>query len=102
MNKRKLFISLPLILFLILSVHCRKNPYSVQIVTGYGKIVYLGFEGGFYGIEADDGSHYDPRNLPSNFMIDGLRVKFTVKILPGLMSFHMWGTIVEIISIKKL
>lgn len=102
MNKRKLFVTLPLILFLILSIQSCKNPYSGQIVTGFGRIVFLGFEGGFYGIKADDGSNYDPINLPHNFRIDGLRVRFAVKILPGMLSVHMWGTIVEIISIKKL
>jgi hypothetical protein len=102
LNKSKLFITLSLTLLLIFSLHSCKNPYSVQIVTGFGRIVYLGFEGGFYGIEADDGSSYDPVNLPPNFRIEGLRVKFTVKILIGMASVHMWGRLVEIISIEKL
>ncbi len=46
------------------------------IVKGTGTIVYLNFEGGFYGIIADNGEHYDPINLPSEFKKDGLRVRF--------------------------
>jgi len=77
----------------------RKNE---NIVWGTGTIVWLSFEGGFWGIIGDDGEHYDPINLDSEFRGEGLRVYFEVKILPNLVSFHMWGKIVEILKIQKL
>ncbi|MDI6889237.1 MAG: hypothetical protein QMC78_06105 [Methanocellales archaeon] len=58
-------------------------------------------EGGFYGIISDDGEHYDPLNLGPEFQEDGLRVWFKAKISENQTSVHMWGTIVEIISIEK-
>ena len=73
-----------------------------QIVVGIGTIQYNDFEGGFYGIVGDGGENYDPVNLPSDFEEDGLRVKYTLKILENQSSFHMWGIIVEIIKIEKL
>lgn len=98
MNKKRAFIFISLSLpFFLFTQNC-SNPW----ITGKGNIVFLGFEGGFYGIEADNGEHYDPTNLPANYMIDGLRVKFTVKILSDVYSVHMWGYVVEIISIKKI
>ncbi len=67
-----------------------------------GTIQYNDFEGGFYGIVGDDGEAYDPINIPTEFEEDGLRVKYTIKILEDQVGFHMWGTIVEIIEIEKL
>ena len=72
------------------------------LVHGTGTIVWLSFEGGFYGIVADDDEHYDPINLPQDFHEDGLRVWFMAKIRDDLASFHMWGRIVEILEIEKL
>ena len=67
-----------------------------------GTIVFLSFEGGFYGINGDDGRHYDPTNLPKEFQEEGMRVRFAAKELPGRASVHQWGTIVELVIIQKL
>ncbi|HUT12323.1 MAG TPA: hypothetical protein VMY42_17630 [Thermoguttaceae bacterium] len=65
-----------------------------------GKVVFNDFEGGFYGIVADDGGKYDPTNLPAEFKKAGTRVSVVARKRPGMMSFHQWGTIVEIVEIK--
>jgi hypothetical protein len=69
---------------------------------GTGTIVYLSIEGGFYGIKGDDGRSYDPVNLSNDFRKDGLRVRFEAKELKGQASFHMWGSLVQIIHIQPL
>jgi len=71
-------------------------------IIGTGTVVFLSFEGGFYGIKADDGRNYDPMNLPEDLRKDGLRVRFEAKELKDRASFHMWGTIVELVHIQKL
>jgi hypothetical protein len=63
-----------------------------------GKIVYLSFEGGFYGIIAMDGNHYDPINLPPLFKHEGIIVIFLGEIT-DLGSFHMWGKVIRILFI---
>ena len=73
-----------------------------NIVEGSGTITYINLEGGFYGIVADDGEHYVPINLPSEFKVDGLRVRFKGKIRDDLVSIYMCGTLLELIYIKKL
>jgi inhibitor of cysteine peptidase len=73
-----------------------------NVVTGTGTIVWLDLEGGFWGIIGDDGEHYDPINLDSDFQDEDLRVYFEAKIRTDLGSFHMWGKIVEILKIQKL
>jgi hypothetical protein len=71
-------------------------------IIGTGTVTFLSFEGGFYGIKADDGRNYDPTNLPEDLRKDGLRVRFEAKELRDRASFHMWGTIVELVHIQKL
>jgi hypothetical protein len=81
-----------------------KTPISQQnneqMTTG--TILHIPIEGGFYGLLADDGTKYDPTNLPEEYKQNGLRVKFQVNQKKGVASIHMWGTIVEIVKIEKL
>jgi hypothetical protein len=80
----------------------KTNTEEQDTVSGTGTIRYLYFEGGFYGIVSDDGKHYDPTNLSPEFQTDGLRVSFKIKTLENMCSFHMWGTLVIIITIEKI
>lgn len=67
-----------------------------------GTIKFLSFEGGFYGIVADNGKHYNPINLPGEYRQDGLRIAFQAVRTKGQMSIYMWGTIIKITRITKL
>lgn len=69
-------------------------------VSGFGRVVYLDFEGGFYGILGDNGTCYDPVNLPGEYQVDGLRISFNATVLPEQASFHQWGTVVTIDDIS--
>jgi hypothetical protein len=66
-----------------------------------GTVTYLRFEGGFFGIIGDDGKDYDPMDMPQEFKVDGLRVQFTANYT-DLLSYHMWGYIIKLITIEKL
>ncbi len=77
-----------------------KGEREEQMLSG--TVRYLEIEGGFYGLVADDGTKYDPINLPAEYKKDGLRVKFAVLEKKGVMSFHMWGKIVEVVKIQKI
>ncbi|MFW9819874.1 MAG: hypothetical protein ACFFE5_09710 [Candidatus Thorarchaeota archaeon] len=77
----------------------RPLEYHIQgFILCTGKIVYLSFEGGFYGIITLDGNHYDPINLPPLFEYDGIIVVFLAEIT-DLYSFHMWGKVIRILFI---
>jgi hypothetical protein len=69
---------------------------SFEIV---GTVTYKNIEGGFYAIDGDDGSKYDPVNLPESFRKDGLKVKVTARLKTDAMSFHMYGSIIDIVNI---
>ncbi len=78
------------------------NNSGNELIYGTGTIIYLKIEGGLYGILSDDANHYDPINLPIKYQKDGLRIRFIAKERNDLLSFHMWGKIVELISIHPL
>jgi len=96
----RLFVGTALIALALLSQSCSTDSGDNFSVTG--TIVFLSFEGGFYGIKGDDGRSYDPINLPVEFRKEGMRVRFEAKELRDRASFHMWGTIVELVHIEKL
>jgi len=74
---------------------------SQDIVVGVGTIVFSQLEGGFFAIVSNDGVTYAPRSWPDGFMVDGLRVFFTLRVIPDAFSIG-GGTVVEIVDIRKL
>lgn len=96
----RLFVSTALIVLALLCQSCSTDSGDTFSVTG--TVMFLSFEGGFYGIKGDDGRNYDPINLPVDLRKDGLRVRFEAKELRDRASFHMWGVIVEIVHIQAL
>jgi len=77
-------------------------PLPPIIWSGTGEIKYLDFEGGFYGIVSNDGEHYNPINLPSEYNEDGLQVNFKFIVLENQINYHMWGTPIKIIEISAI
>jgi len=70
-------------------------------VSATGTVRFYALEGGFWAIQGDDGTTYDPSaGLAPAFQTDGLRVSFTGKLRPDLIGIHMVGVIVEIIQIS--
>ncbi len=64
-----------------------------------GTIVHMNIEGGFFAIDGDDGSKYDPVSLPESFRKNGLKVKVTARLRKDAISFHMYGAIIEVVNI---
>jgi hypothetical protein len=72
----------------------------IEYVSDTGTVVFLSLEGGFYGIVDDHDRHWDPSNLPEQFKVDSLRVRFE-GIVTDRPTFHMWGRTVELTSVKR-
>jgi len=110
MRRKKAFFLLFLSLFQFFFFHSCTSTINKKsgeiigrggIIKGVGTIIFLDLEGGFYGIITHD-NHYVPINLPPEFEMDGLRVKFEAKIRKDLVSIHMWGILIELTYIDKI
>ncbi len=64
-----------------------------------GTVIYEPMEGGFYAIRGDDGRAYDPVNLPEAFRREGLKVRIGARLHEGMASVHMYGVLIEVVSI---
>ncbi|MBE0596158.1 MAG: hypothetical protein IH614_02700 [Desulfuromonadales bacterium] len=72
-----------------------------HLISFAGTVTYIPLEGGFFGLVAEDGSRYDPLQLPEAFRHDGLAVQVTARRLEGMVGFHMWGQKIEIVDILR-
>lgn len=78
------------------------TPGDPALITKSGTVRHLDLEGGFWGLVADDSTHYDPGTLDPRFQVDGLRVRFDARANEGQMSTRQWGKLVTIVRIDKL
>ncbi|WMW24987.1 protease inhibitor I42 family protein [Methanolobus sediminis] len=72
------------------------------LITDTGTVTYNNLEGGFFGIVGADDTKYDPTNLPEEFRTDGTEIRFTAYPRDDMMSFHMWGQIIELRTISPM
>jgi hypothetical protein len=73
-----------------------------NIVRVTGTVIYLPFEGGFWGILGDDGGKYLPRDLPQELQRVGLRAEFELEILEDWGSVHGWGIVVNVLHYSEI
>lgn len=66
-----------------------------------GKVVFLSFEGGAYGIIDQNGKKYLPINMPNQLKKDGANVVCSVRPA-DVESIIMWGDPVYIYSFETL
>jgi hypothetical protein len=74
-------------------------------ISGTGTLKHMQFEGGFWGIIADDGKTYDISSacnyFSEDFHIDGLRVGF-MGYVTNAGSYHMWGRVLILVDIWRI
>jgi hypothetical protein len=66
-----------------------------------GVIRHLDLEGGVFTIQADDGTTYNPINLPAEFHKDGLAVEAEARRRDDMAGIHQVGPLVEIERIRS-
>ncbi len=74
---------------------------GADVVQITGRIKHFSYEGGFYGIDGDDGTAYKPMRLDLSFQVEGLRVKAKARLIEVELLTHGWGTPIDIIEIKR-
>lgn len=63
-----------------------------------GTVHYQELGTGFWGIVGDDGSKWQPSNLPSALQKEGMKVTIKAKEQKGAVSIFMWGTNIKIMD----
>lgn len=53
-------------------------------------------------IETADGKHFETRDVPPEFFVDGLKVKFKYTVIEGMMSKCQTGTLIRVSEIQKM
>ena len=81
---------------------CIAPPSDENTVSGTGTVAYIDLEGGFYGIEAADGTRYYPLNLGEDFQVDGISVEFSGIPREDVATIVQWGTPLELTSIRSI
>ncbi len=67
-----------------------------------GTVVYVPLEGGFWGIEGDDGKQWLPLEMPAGLKTAGLRAVFRLREREDVMTMHLWGSPVRVVSYQVM
>ena len=73
----------------------KKQEQQWQQVT----VKYFDFEGGFYGLLADNGEKYLPMNLSKEYKVEGTVLKVKGHVIKGMMTTTQWGEPFEVSDI---
>jgi len=74
---------------------------SPDTIAGTGMVVHLEMEGGFYGIVDYRGERLDVANMPEDFKVDSLRVRYAATYADR-MTTRMWGRPTDLITIERI
>ena len=91
------------IIIVLLCLICSCNLFDDDDDTFVieGNVQFSPVEGGCWFILATDQTRYEPINLPSDLMQEGLLVRLLVRPRDDMVSVCMVGRIVEIVSILE-
>ncbi len=92
--------NIALLLFVFIISACATETIEEYYATGTVRLIREG--NGFYGIVGDDGTKYEPLEIPVSFRVDGKRVIIRFQERKDIQSTHAWnGMVIELISINE-
>lgn len=80
----------------------KPDTKGTEMLTIKGTIVYQQIEGGFYGLDAEDGKKYQPHSLAKQYQQHGLIVEVTGVIDENILTFQQYGPVFKIKSVTIL
>lgn len=66
------------------------------------KVIFLEFEGGFYGLVTNTGEKLLPMNLATEYKVVGTKLKIQGKKIEDMMTIQQWGTPFEINQVELI
>jgi hypothetical protein len=75
---------------------------GTKMIEGVGTVMFIDLEGGFYGLEMDNGARYQPLNLAAEFQQDGLRVNFKAMVADDVTTIQQWGTPIDVLEMQRM
>lgn len=90
-----------LLVLFVYPTSCGLFDDSDRTVTVDGVVQFSPIEGGCWSILGEDGTRYEPINLPQEFQQDGLAVRAALKFRDDMASICQVGRIVEIVRIER-
>jgi len=77
------------------------GPLDPQAFELDATVQFVNLEGGCWALVADATTRYEPIGLPSEFRVDGLRVRATLRHRPDMASICMIAPLAEVLSISR-
>ncbi|MBT1451018.1 hypothetical protein KJ365_09020 [Glaciecola sp. XM2] len=71
-------------------------------MTLRGQIMYLDFEGGFYGFVSEDGKNYTLQGLAPEYQKHGMTVEMQASLVTGMMTTTQFGDLLKVHNITVL
>ncbi len=98
--------TLSIFLLLLMNTSCakqeqenmEKKTQAWQIV----KVVFLTFEGGFYGLVTENGKKLLPMNLAKAYKLDNTILKVKGNQVEGLVTIQQWGIPYNLSEVKLI
>lgn len=66
-----------------------------------GTVIHLELEGGVFVIRGEDGTTYEPTNLPEGYRIDGVPVEAELLVRGDAASIRMVGPVADIVRLRR-
>ncbi|GAA6185132.1 MULTISPECIES: hypothetical protein [Alteromonadaceae] len=71
---------------------------ETEMLTITGTIVYKGMEGGFFGLDANDGKKYMPRGMNKELLQNGMVVEVKGYVLTDVLTFQQYGEVLKVVE----
>lgn len=78
----------------------QKEEAAMIIVTG--TVVFKELEGGFYGLDSDDGKKYMPHGMDKSLLKNGMKVRVKGHIMTDMMSFQQYGEMLKVVESEMI
>ncbi|GAB2695751.1 hypothetical protein Q4574_19875 [Aliiglaciecola sp. 3_MG-2023] len=72
------------------------------MLTITGTIVHKGMEGGFFGLDANDGKKYMPRGINKALLKNGMVVQVKGYVLTDVLTFQQYGEVLKVVEAVEI